>query len=275
MSHLENIDLIEKAKKLFLDDKIDQSKKIFQKVVNLEPSNQEANKFLGLICLRSEQKKDAWQFMKVALDADMENSESWVLFIHSLYVAEKYDDAKKIILIAEKNKLKSELVNKIKNQIAKHEYKILSNIISKKDTGFKCDDKESKDAKKFFSKKIGGKENNFIISNLHDLRNFRNYDELYRQSKELLSYFPDNAFFYELKGLSEMHLEKYEDCLKSYLKVEELLPPDNKVIKINIASAYLKLNKKKDAKKVLKDLLLQNPDFKLAEDLLNSIDNNN
>mgnify|MGYP003332266814 FL=1 len=44
MSHLENIDLIEKAKKLFLDDKIDQSKKIFQKVVNLEPSNQEANK---------------------------------------------------------------------------------------------------------------------------------------------------------------------------------------------------------------------------------------
>ena len=61
MSHLENIDLIEKAKKLFLDDKIDQSKKIFQKVVNLEPSNQEANKFLGLICLRSEQKKDAWQ----------------------------------------------------------------------------------------------------------------------------------------------------------------------------------------------------------------------
>ena len=121
MLNQETMILLEKGKKLFLDDKFSKSQVIFKKVINLEPDNQEANKYLGLICLKTENKKDAWKFMKVALDANVKDSESWILFIHSLFVAEKYDDAKKIILIAEKNNLKSELVQKIKADI---EYKL-------------------------------------------------------------------------------------------------------------------------------------------------------
>ena len=95
MLNQETMKLLEKGKKLFLDDKFSESQVIFKKVINLEPDNQEANKYLGLICLKTENKKDAWKFMKVALDANVEDSESWILFIHSLFVAEKYDDAKK------------------------------------------------------------------------------------------------------------------------------------------------------------------------------------
>tara|TARA_B100001540_G_scaffold116281_1_gene104221 strand:- start:1799 stop:2626 length:828 start_codon:yes stop_codon:yes gene_type:complete len=275
MSNQETIKLLEKGKTFFLDNKIIDSQKMFEKVINLDPDNQEANKYLGLICLKSEKKKDAWKFMKVALDANMEDPESWILFIHSLFVAEKYDDAKKIILIAEKNNLKSDLVQNIKAEIERKDIQILSEIISKKKTDFEDSNKKPKNFNKFFSKKNDEKPHNYVIGSLHDLMNYRKYNELYDLSKVLIKDYPNSPKIWEMKGLSEMHLEKYKECLKSYLIVEDLLPPDNKVIKINIASAYLKLGRKKDAIKVLEDVLTIDPSFELAEDLLNSIDNKN
>ena len=275
MSSQETTKLLEKGKMFFLDNKIVDSQKIFEKVINLDPDNQEANKYLGLICLKSEKKKDAWKFMKVALDSNMEDRESWILFIHSLFVAEKYDDAKKIILIAEKNNLKSDLVQKIKVEIERKDIQILSDIISKKKTDFEESNKKPKNFNKFFSKKNDEKPHNYVTGNLHDLMNYRKYNELYDLSKVLIKDYPNNPQIWEMKGLSEMHLEKYKDCLKSYLTVEDLLPSDNKAIKINIASAYLKLGRKKDAIKVLEDVLTIDPSFKLAEDLLYSIDNKN
>ena len=275
MLNQETMKLLEKGKKLFLDDKFSKSQVIFKKVINLEPDNQEANKYLGLICLKTENKKDAWKFMKVALDANVKDSESWILFIHSLFVAEKYDDAKKIILIAEKNNLKSELVQKIKADIEYKEVQILSNVISKKITDYEQSEKKPKNFDKFFSKKTDRKPHNYTIGSLHDLKNYRKYNELYDLCKILIRDYPKNPHIWEMKGLSEMHLEKYKECLESYLIVEDLLPPDNKIIKINIASAYLKLGRKKDAIKVLEDALVIDPNFMLAKELLNSIDNKN
>ena len=67
----------------------------------------------------------------------------------------------KIILIAEKNNLKSELVQKIKADIEYKEVQILSNVISKKITDYEQSEKSQKISTNFFPRKLI--ENHIII----------------------------------------------------------------------------------------------------------------
>ena len=269
---------ISKINKLELDltnyikgNEIDKAEKTIQEILNIDPDNLIATRFFGVINLIHYKNKESWKIIKKVFDSEPENSENWFLFIESLFFAEKYDDALSILDIAKSKGLSGERIKKAENALkqVRHtkEISIIKNI-------------------KYFDADNSGeleKEINIVdvldkrvpkqyeIEEIMDLLKFNDFKTLEKKIGKFLVDYPKSPLGWEIKGTIDVNNKSYEDAIISYSKADKMID-GNDLLKINIATCYLKLNENKKAIKILNNIKKDSPQHKLAQNYLDKLD---
>ena len=100
MAKQETKEVLRKAVKAYNAGKIKVAKRLFAKIIKIEPNQPEANHNMGTLLVKSGNVEAALPFIKTALEANFGAAQYWFNYIDALFKLGRYDESSELLAIA-------------------------------------------------------------------------------------------------------------------------------------------------------------------------------
>lgn len=191
-----------------------------------EPTHPEANYQLGLLAVKDGYLEESLPLFLLAIQSDPEIQKFWVSYIEVLIKLKRNSAAKEVLKDLKKTGLEGKIFGDLE---------ALANDLERE---------PSPD----------------YVKSLFDLFDQGRFQDLLDKLESLLQKFPDSAPLYNLEGLANSSLEKYESAAESYRKVIKI-KPDIAEVHLNLGQALAKSQRPDEAIDSYKEALRIKTDY--------------
>jgi tetratricopeptide (TPR) repeat protein len=209
------------------------AKEYYQSILHSEPSHPHANHNLGLLTRFLHNPEEALVFFKKALEINQNEGQFWISYIETLIEANEVNKAHIAVNEAKKLKINEQTLNRLGEKI--NEFK-----------------------------KLGIKKNPLTeINKLIALYNNNLLKEAENKAIRITQQYPEYPVPWKVLGVLQSKKEKWQNALKSFLKVLEITPKDEETIS-NLSAVQYELGMLNEARKSSIDALTLNPNYAQA-----------
>ena len=214
---------IQKAVRAYKNGEIEAAKRLFVRIIEIEPNQPDANHNMGLILVKSDNVEDAIPFFKTALEANFGASQYWFSYIDALFKLGRYTKSSELLAIAKDKGCEGPAFDDLETKLASNEIKfeiITERLLKLIDQG--------ELAKVFEISKKLLKEipNSLSLLNVVSLANEKsgNFNAAVKNYEQALEIVPNSPELYYNIGNNFRDQGKLEEAIEAYNKALSIKP---------------------------------------------------
>ena len=170
---------------------VEKAEQLYLSVLETEPKHPDANYSLGLLAIGNGKPELSLPYFKIALEADPKQTRYWLSMIESLIEAGQFDNARGLLRQSLEFGLKGEKIEQLVKQLKPKGFEIGSLTFSRR----------------ALKKHLDG---------LVALHNQGQFEEVIKQSRELVVNYSKTRELYNILGAAHTGLGRYDEAIKSY-----------------------------------------------------------
>ena len=238
------------------------AKRLFSKIIRIEPNQPDANHNMGLILVKTGNVEDAIPFFKTALEANFSSTQYWFSYIDALFNLRRYTESSELLAVAKTKGCKGKAFDDLEKSLSSVQIKL---EISTERLLKLIDQGELAKVLEISKKLLKENPNSLSLLNVVGLANEKsgNFGAAVKNYKQVLKIAPDNADAYFNMGNVLQSEGDLGNAIANYKKALKVKP--------NYANAYrsmgIALNgqgKLKEAVEAYTKALAIKPDFTAA-----------
>ena len=248
-----------KAVEAYKSGDVVSAKKLFSKIIGIEPNQTDANHNMGLILVKSGNVEDAIPFFKTALEANFSATQYWFSYIDALFNLGRYTESSELLAVAKTKGCKGKAFDDLEKSHSSVEVKLgisVERLLKLIDQG------ELAKVLEISKKLLKEKPNSLSLLNVVSLANEKsgNFEAAVKNYKQVLKIAPDNAEAYNNMGNALKDQGKLEEAIEAYHK-SLAIEPDNAEAHYNMGIALKEQGKLEEAIAAYTTALAIKPDY--------------
>jgi tetratricopeptide (TPR) repeat protein len=248
-----------KAVEEFKSGDVAAAKKLFRKIIEIEPNHSDANNNMGIILVASGDFEEAVPFIKTALESNFSVAQYWFNYIDVLFKLGRFTEALELLAVARdkgcKGQAFDELEEKLSSTAIKFEMQIerFLKLIDQGEIAKVLEEAEPL---------LREAPDSLSLLNVVSLANEKsgNFNATVDTSAQILNVIPNSPEAYSNMGSALKAQGKLEEAIVAYAKALEI-QPNNAAALNNMGNALKEQGKLKEAVEAYTKALAIKPDF--------------
>jgi tetratricopeptide (TPR) repeat protein len=245
------------------EGKLQDAEQLYRAILQTQPKHSDANHNLGVLVVAAGKPLEAIPLFKLALEANPQIEQFWLSYADALIKAERFDEAKRVLVEGEKSGVSSEKLDVISQQLQG----AMPNHKSKIAKGQTLSDKRKKLAEKKKSKKrktqapsstAGPSQDR--INRLVEHYQAGRFDEVKPLAMSLIQQFPKHPFGWKVLGAVLKQMGRLGESLAPMQSAVKLSPQDAEAHS-NLGATLQELGRLDEAESIYRQAIALKPDY--------------
>ena len=250
---------LQKAVRAYNTGETEAAKKLFAKIIGIEPNQTDANHNMGLILVTTGNVEDAIPFFKTALEANFGSTQYWFSYIDALFNLGRYTESSELLAVAKTKGCKGKAFDNLEKSLSSVQIKLeisIERLLKLIDQG------ELAKVLEISKELLEEIPNSLSLLNVVSLANEKsgNFGAAVKNYKQVLKIAPDSADAYYNMGIALQKQSRLEKAIEAYTKAL-VIKPDSPDAYNNMGLALRELGRVVEAIEAYNKALTIKPDY--------------